>query len=112
MTPPPDLAGALREKLASRKARVGVVGLGYVGLPLAAAFAEAGFPVLGIDADPRRVEELRRGRSPTPDVSPDRLASLLAERRLEVGGDPDRLREADAISICVPTPLRKTREPD
>ncbi len=108
----PDLAGSLREKLASRKARVGVVGLGYVGLPLAAAFAEAGFPVLGIDADPRRVEDLRRGRSPTPDVGPERLATLLAEKRLEVGGNPDALREADAVSICVPTPLRKTREPD
>ncbi|MCI0586524.1 MAG: nucleotide sugar dehydrogenase [Planctomycetes bacterium] len=108
----PDLAGSLREKLASRKARVGVVGLGYVGLPLAAAFAEAGFPVLGIDADPRRVEDLRRGRSPTPDVGPERLATLLAEKRLEVGESPDALREADAVSICVPTPLRKTREPD
>ncbi len=107
-----DLAGSLRERLASRKARVGVVGLGYVGLPLAAAFAEAGFPVLGIDADPRRVEDLRRGRSPTPDVGADRLKGLLAEKRLEVGGDPDALREADAVSICVPTPLRKTREPD
>jgi UDP-N-acetyl-D-glucosamine dehydrogenase len=107
-----DLAASLRERLASRKARVGVVGLGYVGLPLAAAFAEAGFPVLGIDADPRRVEELRRGRSPTPDVGADRLKGLLAEKRLEVGGDPDALREADAVSICVPTPLRKTREPD
>ncbi|HKB16174.1 MAG TPA: nucleotide sugar dehydrogenase [Planctomycetota bacterium] len=107
-----ELADSLRERLSSRKARVGVVGLGYVGLPLAAAFAEAGFPVLGIDADPKRVEELRRGRSPTPDVGADRLKGLLAEKRLEVGGDPDALREADAVSICVPTPLRKTREPD
>ncbi|HET6203797.1 MAG TPA: nucleotide sugar dehydrogenase [Planctomycetota bacterium] len=112
MTSAPDLAASLRERLSSRSAAVGVVGLGFVGLPLAAAFAEAGFRVLGVDADPRRVADLNRGLPPTPDVSPERLARLLAVRRLEVGGDPEVLREADAISICVPTPLRKTREPD
>jgi UDP-N-acetyl-D-glucosamine dehydrogenase len=102
------LLGAIR----SRRAVVGVVGLGYVGLPLAAAFAAKGFPTVGVDLDPQRVRDLESGRSPIPDVSSETLGRLVREGNLRVASAYDPLAEADAISICVPTPLRKTREPD
>ena len=107
-----DRAEALLDRIESRRATVGIVGLGYVGLPLAAAFVEAGFRVVGVDLDRARVEGLRRGRSPTPDVPEQTLTRLLREGRLTPSEDYGVLKEADAISICVPTPLRKTREPD
>ena len=91
---------------------MGIVGLGYVGLPLAGAFAKAGFRVLGVDSDPGRVARLAAGESPVEDVPSGTLAELVRAGRLLVGGTPDVLREADAILICVPTPLGKSREPD
>lgn len=101
----------LLDRIATREARVAIVGLGYVGLPLAVAFAEAGFSVVGLDISEGRVEELKAGQSHVEDVSD---AALLAALRagLEVTTDPDVLADVDAISICVPTPLRKTRDPD
>ncbi|MBI4469471.1 MAG: UDP-N-acetyl-D-glucosamine dehydrogenase, partial [Acidobacteria bacterium] len=90
--------------------KVAVIGLGYVGLPLALAFAEAGEEVYGIDVDAERVSRLAAGRSHVEDVSDDRLQRLLG--RFHPTQDAACLRDADAAIICVPTPLRKTRDPD
>jgi UDP-N-acetyl-D-glucosamine dehydrogenase len=104
-------ADRLRRRLAGSPT-VGVVGLGYVGLPLAVAFAESGATVLGVDVDPRRVAAVRAGRSYVEDVPAPRLAPLVAAERLAAFADVGPLKDADAILICVPTPLRKSREPD
>ena len=103
---------SLLEKLQARSARVGIVGLGYVGLPLALEFARAGFRVIGLDVDADKVAQLNNGRSYIPDVSDDEIAPLIADGRLGATDDYAALTAADAISICVPTPLRKTRDPD
>ncbi|MBF6589339.1 MAG: nucleotide sugar dehydrogenase [Ktedonobacterales bacterium] len=102
----------LLERIQRRRAVVGIVGVGYVGLPLAVAFASAGFPVLGFDVDGARVEALASGVSHVPDVAHEALRALLDTGRLRFTTDFDRLAEVDAISICVPTPLRKTKDPD
>ena len=102
----------LLEKIGRREARVGVIGLGYVGLPLAVEFARAGFSVLGIDTDASKVAALTAGKSYIPDVRVDALRGLVAEGKLAASQDYEAIAELDAISICVPTPLRKTRDPD
>jgi UDP-N-acetyl-D-glucosamine dehydrogenase len=102
----------LGEKLAARKARLGVIGLGYVGLPLSVEMAEAGFTVVGIDSDPRKVEEIRARRSYIPDVKSEALAECVAAGRLDATTDTSVLATLDAVSICVPTPLSKTKDPD
>jgi UDP-N-acetyl-D-glucosamine dehydrogenase len=106
------LGSRLEERLRSRSATVGVVGLGYVGLPLAVAFARAGFRVVGVDADPSRTALLAGGVSPVEDVPSAELAPLLREGRLTVRSAAEGLGDADAIVICVPTPLGKSKEPD
>ena len=106
------LGSRLEERLKSRSATVGVVGLGYVGLPLAVAFAGAGFQVIGVDADPSRTALLAGGMSPVEDVPAALLAPLVQSGRLAIHSSPDALGEADAIVICVPTPLGKSKEPD
>jgi UDP-N-acetyl-D-glucosamine dehydrogenase len=100
------------EKIADRTAVVGVVGLGYVGLPLAVEFAQVGFKVIGIDYDQRKVDALNSGVSYIPDVPTDHVAELVKQGRLFATTDYAALREADSVSICVPTPLRKSRDPD
>ena len=107
-----ETARALRQSIEDRRAAVGIVGLGYVGLPLAVAFGKAGFRVLGLDSDPARVARLRNGESPVEDVSSGALAELLRAGRLAVSDQADVLARADAILICVPTPLSKSKEPD
>ena len=107
-----DHAAALSRLIASRAARVSVIGQGYVGLPLAVAFAEAGFPVTGLDTDPERVAALASGRSPIADVSSETLQALLRTGRYEPTTNAGRLAESDAVVICVPTPLRKSKDPD
>ena len=102
----------LLRKFARREAVVAVVGLGYVGLPLAVAFAEAGFDVLGVEIDIRKVEQINRGESAIADIDCERLLALTQCGKLRATADYEDLRRADAISICVPTPLRKTRDPD
>ncbi len=102
----------LLSKIADRKAIVAVAGLGYVGLPLAVEFAEAGFRVLGLDVDESKVRTLNAGRSYIDDVPPDSVSRLVEAGMLRATSDYQDLRAADAISICVPTPLRKTRDPD
>ncbi|MHC4991902.1 MAG: nucleotide sugar dehydrogenase, partial [Planctomycetota bacterium] len=106
------LARSLRRKISERKARVGVIGLGYVGLPLAVEFAEAGFRVVGIDVDEAKVRGIRRGRSHVEDVPHDAVAPLVKRRRLSARDNYRGCGEFDAIVICVPTPLRKTKDPD
>jgi len=108
----PDLAKKLREDIETRRARVGVVGLGYVGLPLSVAFAEAGFRVVGLDVNRERVRALNEGLSHIPDIPAERVGQLVRERRFRAADDMAQLAEVDAISICVPTPLSKTRDPD
>jgi UDP-N-acetyl-D-glucosamine dehydrogenase len=112
VTPLGALGSRLEERLKSRSATVGVVGLGYVGLPLAVAFARAGFRVIGVDADPVRTALLAGGMSPVEDVPAALLAPLVQSGRLAIHSSPDALGEADAIVICVPTPLGKSKEPD
>ncbi len=102
----------LLSKIADRKAIVAVAGLGYVGLPLAVEFAEAGFRVLGLDVDESKVRTLNAGYSYIDDVPPDSVSRLVEAGMLRATSDYQDLRAADAISICVPTPLRKTRDPD
>ena len=106
------LGSRLEERLTSHSATVGVVGLGYVGLPLAVGFARAGFAVIGVDADPARSALLARGESPVEDVPTADLRPLVESGRLRVRSTAEALAEADAIVICVPTPLGKSKEPD
>jgi UDP-N-acetyl-D-glucosamine dehydrogenase len=103
---------ALLDRIESREARIGVVGLGYVGLPLAVAFAEAGFRVTGVDVDPRKVSSLNEGSSYIADVPDGQLRPLIESGHLRAAADYASLAEMEAISICVPTPLRNTRDPD
>jgi UDP-N-acetyl-D-glucosamine dehydrogenase len=103
-------APAFDERIANRTARVGIVGLGYAGLPLAMSFAEAGFPVTGIDLSEDRVRAIGEGRSYLVDVPVERYAGV--EGRLEATTDYSAVSQLDALTICVPTPLSKTRTPD
>ena len=102
----------LLEKIEARDAHVAIIGLGYVGLPLAVVFAEAGFRVTGIDVDERKVDGINRSESYIEDVPSERISSLVAEGRLAATTDFAVLAQCDAASICVPTPLRKTGDPD
>jgi UDP-N-acetyl-D-glucosamine dehydrogenase len=107
-----DNKKVLLEKLQNRTARVGVVGIGYVGLPLAVVFAEANFDVVGIDPDEEKVAAINRGESYILDVESSRVRALLDSGKLTASTDYAALAEVDAVSICVPTPLRKTGDPD
>jgi len=102
----------LEEKIKNKTAKLGIVGLGYVGIPLAVAFAEAGFRVLGFDVQQKRVDLVNEGKSYIADVSNERLSTTLTNGAFEATTDQNRLSEVDAICICVPTPLTKTKEPD
>ena len=102
----------LLEKIDKRTARVGVIGMGYVGLPLAVEFARAGFKVLGYDVSERVVKLINDGKSHIGDVPAATVAGYVKDGLLEATTDPARLADMDAISIAVPTPLSKTRDPD
>jgi UDP-N-acetyl-D-glucosamine dehydrogenase len=102
----------LKDRITRRDYTVGVIGLGYVGLPLLLRFGEVGFRVLGFDIDPAKVKQLNDAASYIEHVAPDRVAALVTARRLEATADVERLAEPDAIIICVPTPLTQHREPD
>ncbi|MCY4063280.1 MAG: nucleotide sugar dehydrogenase [Chloroflexi bacterium] len=102
----------LLHKIASHEARIAVVGLGYVGLPLAIEFAESGFRVIGMDVDVEKVRQINAGMSYIDDVANERVHNLVETGKICATNCYDDLQEADAISICVPTPLRKTRDPD
>ena len=105
-------ASILAEKIASRSARVGIVGLGYVGLPLAVEFAKAGFSVTGIDLDAGKTGRVNAGDSYVGDISGAALSKLVQEGKLRATTDFAAVRDLDTINICVPTPLRKTKDPD
>ena len=105
-------AEVLRQKIAKKEARVGVVGLGYVGLPLAVEFAKAGFDVVGIDVQESKVEQFNQGRSYVKDVGDELLKSLVDSGRLRATSDLSVIAGLDTVDICVPTPLRKTKDPD
>lgn len=100
------------ERIRTRRARVGVIGLGYVGLPLAVEFARAGFDVTGFDVDASKNTEINAGRSYIPDVPESELAPVVREGRLRATADMSQLGAMDVIDIAVPTPLRKTKDPD
>ncbi len=102
----------LEEKLKSKTAVIGIVGMGYVGLPLAVFFAEAGFQVISFDMQAERVKQVSQGKSYIADISDNRISAVVGSNRLKTTTDQSHLKEADAICICVPTPLTKTREPD
>jgi UDP-N-acetyl-D-glucosamine dehydrogenase len=100
------------KKFADKSAVIGILGLGYVGLPLAVVFADAGFRVIGIDPIQSKVDELNSGRSYIIDVPTEAIEKHVKSGRFTASADFSRLRDVDAVSICVPTPLRKTGDPD
>lgn len=102
----------LDEKIAQKTARIGVVGLGYVGLPLAVEFAQDGFEVVGIDIDAAKVERLQRGESYIPDVPSENVKRLIAQKKFAAKSDYELVPELDVIFICVPTPFNKMKAPD
>src|SRR4051812_31948318 len=106
------LASRLRERIAARTARAGVVGLGYVGLPLAVEFARSGFHTTGIDLDAAKVASIDAGTSYIPDVPSADVRQFRDAGRLAATADFSVVAELDTINICVPTPLRKTKDPD
>jgi UDP-N-acetyl-D-glucosamine dehydrogenase len=105
-------ASTLADKITSRQARVGVVGLGYVGLPLAVEYAKAGFDVTGIDLNQEKVDLVNRGVSYIADIATEDLASLVHSGKLRATTDFSTLLDLDTVNIAVPTPLRKTKDPD
>jgi UDP-N-acetyl-D-glucosamine dehydrogenase len=105
-------AAALTRKIEDRSARLAVIGLGYVGLPLAVEFAQAGFEVTGIDVDPGRVRKLQAGVSYIRDVPTRDVRALVRTKRLAATSDFGALKRVDAVNVCVPTPLSKQRDPD
>ena len=112
MAPTDTAASILEDRIASRRARVGIVGLGYVGLPLAVEFAKAGFSVTGIDVQAGKISRVNAGDSYVGDVPSPVLSQLVQEGRLRATTDFAAVRDLDTINICVPTPLRKTKDPD
>ncbi len=107
-----DACARLKTRIKTRKARCGVIGLGYVGLPLGLTLCDAGFDVTGIDIDTARVEAIRACRSYITDVADRELESAGHRKRFRATTDLSEIRGLDAVSICVPTPLRKTKDPD
>src|SRR3954470_13984824 len=105
-------AEELLERIHSRRARAGVVGLGYVGLPLAVEFARAGLTCIGIDLDARKISAIGRGESYIPDVPSSDVRAFTDEGRLSATSDFSVVADLDTVNICVPTPLRKTKDPD
>src|SRR5262245_33688757 len=105
-------AVTLEEKIRTKTARVGIVGLGYVGLPLAVEFAKAGFPVTGIDLSEQKTNSVNRAISYVGDIQNETMKPLVNSGKLRAATDFSVVAELDTINICVPTPLRKTKDPD
>ncbi|MCX5714084.1 MAG: nucleotide sugar dehydrogenase [Candidatus Omnitrophica bacterium] len=102
----------LKSKILNKNAKIGIIGLGYVGLPLAVAFAKKGFKVWGIDIDKDRVARLKKGQSYILDLKPQDIVTLQKDRSIVFTSDLSTIKKLDAFIICVPTPLLKTKEPD
>ena len=107
-----SVAQELRQRIETRSARVGVVGLGYVGLPLAVELARAGFETIGLDLDPRKIASISAGESYIPDVATSDIHALVGSGQLRATTDYRVVADLDTVNICVPTPLRKTKDPD
>jgi len=107
-----DTLTKLEQRLKQKTATIGIIGLGYVGLPLALAFSKAGFRVLGFDIKQKNVDLVNKGRSYIADVTSESLMAAVASKHLKATTDQSRIREVDAVCICVPTPLTKTKDPD
>lgn len=107
-----DYTMRLKDKIIKKKLTVGIIGLGYVGLPLAVRFASAGFEITGIDINEERVRKVNQGRSYVPDVREEEIEKFVNQGRLRATVDYDTLKDLDVLIICVPTPLRKTKDPD
>jgi UDP-N-acetyl-D-glucosamine dehydrogenase len=105
------VAGVL-DRIRAKQAKIGIIGLGYVGLPLAVEFARGGFEVVGFDVDAEKTRQINAGRSYIPDVSDATIAAVVAAGRLRATTDLSLLGQMDVADVCVPTPLRKTRDPD
>jgi UDP-N-acetyl-D-glucosamine dehydrogenase len=105
-------AARLKEKIQNKTAKVGIIGLGYVGLPLAVEFGEAGFEVIGIDILQSKVDDLNKGVSYIQDIPTETLRPLVESGKIRATTDFSVIRDLDTIDICVPTPLRKTKDPD
>jgi len=101
----------LEQKIADKTAMIGVIGLGYVGLPLIRAFTRAGFRTMGFDVDQSKVEKLKAGKSYIKHIDSGAIAALINAEKFEPTADMERLCEADCIIICVPTPLNESRDP-
>ncbi|MCK5317273.1 MAG: UDP-N-acetyl-D-glucosamine dehydrogenase, partial [Anaerolineales bacterium] len=108
----PPTALKLIKRFKQGEATIGVVGLGYVGLPLAVVLGEAGYQVIGLDVDPAKIELLRDGKSYIEDIGDEIISRLVDDGRLRFATEYADLAEVDGVSICVPTPLRKTGDPD
>ncbi len=104
--------GNLRKKLAGNEAGVCVVGLGYVGLPLALGFAESGLPVLGFDVSKEKIDNLKKGIDPTMETEEGKLGSIISSRSIEFTAEPGGIRDCDIIIICVPTPTKRDKSPE
>lgn len=107
-----NYAEALADKIEKHTAVVGIIGLGYVGLPLAVEFAHAGFGVVAVDLDGRKVDAINSGQSYIKDITDDAVRTAVESGKLHATNEYSALKEVDTISICVPTPLRKTKDPD
>jgi UDP-N-acetyl-D-glucosamine dehydrogenase len=107
-----SLASELSSRIANKSATVGIIGLGYVGLPLISAFTNAGFRCIGFDVDDKKVQLLKQGRSYISHISSERVSDWISRGVLDPTSDMHRLSEADALLICVPTPLNASRDPD
>src|SRR5688572_11488313 len=102
----------LLSQLESRKAKIGIIGLGYVGLPLVLRFGEERFKIIGFDVDPQKVSKLNAGQSYIRHIEGSRLQGLVTTKAFEATTDFSRLGEADCVIICVPTPLTEKKDPD
>jgi UDP-N-acetyl-D-glucosamine dehydrogenase len=103
---------SLKNRIKEKRAKIGIIGLGYVGLPLAVEFARAGFSVVGIDSDKKKVKKINKGESYISDVRESALKPLVKKGRLKATGDYRVLEEIEVVNICVPTPVTKSKEPD
>jgi UDP-N-acetyl-D-glucosamine dehydrogenase len=102
----------LIRKIEKKEALIGIIGMGYVGLPLVLRFCEEGFHILGFDVDPKKIAQLKRGKSYLKSISSSRISQFIRSGRLDVTDHFLRLSEPDCILICVPTPLTEKMEPD
>lgn len=102
----------LIDKIVNKKAKVGIIGLGYVGLPLAVLFAQKGFQVFGMDIDKDRLRRAKRGQSYILDVSSEELKEVILKKRLQVTDNFSVIKKLEVVIICVPTPLKEKKEPD